>query len=76
MKQATCRELRGACDQVITGKTPEEMGAKSKQHVMEMLQAGDQSHIDAVESMRALSPSEQMNWQDDFARHFEDLAEA
>ena len=44
MKQATCRNLRGACDAVITGASAEAMGAFSKQHVMQMLQAGDAAH--------------------------------
>ncbi len=41
MKQTTCRNLRGACGAVITGASAEAMGAFSKQHVMQMLQAGD-----------------------------------
>jgi len=44
MKQTTCRHLRGACAAVITGETAEAMGAASKQHVMQMLQAGDAAH--------------------------------
>ena len=45
MKQTTCRNLRGACDAVITGDTAAAMGAASKQHVMQMLQAGDAAPI-------------------------------
>ncbi len=45
MKQTTCRHLRGACAAVITGETAEAMGAANKQHVMQMLQAGDAGHM-------------------------------
>ena len=55
MKQATCRNLRGACDAVITGETAEAMGAASKQHVMQMLQAGDAAHKQAMDAMVPVS---------------------
>ena len=45
MKQTTCRNLRGACDAVITGETAEAMGAASKEHLMQMLQAGDAAQV-------------------------------
>ncbi len=45
MRQTTYRNLRGACDAVITGETAEAMGAASKQDVMQMLQAGDAAHM-------------------------------
>ena len=44
MRQTTCRNLRGACDAVITGATAEAMGAASKEHLMQMLQAGEAAH--------------------------------
>ena len=51
---ATCRNLRGACAAVITGASAEAMGAASKQHVMQMLQAGDA----ARRSVYAKQPAE------------------
>ena len=45
MKQTTCRNLRGACAAVITGETAEAMGAASKEHVMQMLQAGEAAQV-------------------------------
>ena len=51
MKKATCRDMRGACDAEFQGETPEEMGEKCKEHVMEMMQSGDEDHKAAVESM-------------------------
>ena len=41
------------------GETAEEMGAKCRQHAMEMLQSGDEGHNAAVESMMQLSKEEQ-----------------
>ena len=76
MKKTTCRELRGACDFEITGSTPEEMGEKSKKHVMEMVAKGDEAHLVAIESMKALSPEEQHQWYEEFKQSFEDLPEA
>ena len=55
MKQTTCRNLRGACDAVITGDTAAAMGAASKQHVMQMLQAGDAAHKQAMDAMVPVS---------------------
>lgn len=51
MKKTTCRNLRGACDAEIQGETPEEMGQHCRQHVMEMIQSGDEDHKAAVASM-------------------------
>ena len=51
MKRTTCRNLRGACDAVITGETAAARGAASKQHVMQMLQAGDAAHKQAMDEM-------------------------
>ena len=48
MKKTTCRDLRGACDTENQGATAEGMGENSKQHVMEMMQSGDDAHKAAV----------------------------
>ena len=50
---------RGACAAVITGETAEAMGAASKQHVMQMLQAGDAAHKQAMDAMLQLSQADQ-----------------
>lgn len=76
MKKTTCRDLRGACDAEITGATPEEMGENSKNHVMEMVQAGDEAHMAAIESMKKLSPEEQMKWYQEFKNSFDALQDA
>ena len=76
MKKTTCRNLRGACDTVIQGETPEEMGENCKQHVMEMMQSGDEDHKTAVASMQQLSQEEQEKWYEDFKSGFDSLQDA
>lgn len=76
MKKTTCRNLRGACDTEITGNSPEEMGDNSKQHVMELVKAGDTQHKAAMESMMQLSQENQQKWYEDFKKNFDSLPEA
>ena len=76
MKKTTCKDLRGACDAIIVGETPEEMGENSKKHVMEMVQAGDKAHETAVEEMMKLSKEEQMKWYAGFVEGFDTLSDA
>lgn len=76
MKKATCRELRGACDAEIVGNTPEEMGENSKKHVMEMVQSGDQDHIQAIKTMGELTPEDFQKWHEEFKKNFDSLPEA
>lgn len=76
MKKTTCRELKGACDAEIIGETAEEMGEKSRNHVMEMVSAGDVDHKDAMEDMMKLSETEQTAWYDSFKNSFDSLPDA
>jgi hypothetical protein len=76
MKKTTCRDLRGACDAVILGETPEEMGENSKQHVMGMVQSGDDDHKAAIDGMMKLSKEEQEKWHQDFKNGFDSLQDA
>ncbi len=76
MKQATCRQLRGPCDAIITGETADEMGDECKNHVKEMVAQGDEAHIEAMEDMRSLSPEEQMQWYENFKDNFSSLQDA
>ena len=41
MKSLTCRDMGGACDEVISGATFEEIGQNCRAHVMEALKRGD-----------------------------------
>ena len=68
--------LRGACDAMITGETAEAMGAASKQHVMQMLQAGDAAHKQAMDAMMKLSQADQEKWYGEFVAGFAALPDA
>lgn len=76
MKQSTCKALKGACDAVITGGTPEEMAENCKNHAMKLMQAGDEAHLAAGAAMKALKPEEQMAWYEKFKSGFDALPEA
>ena len=76
MKQATCNDLRGACEEVITGTTAEEMGEKCKKHVMDMMAKEDAPHLAAIQSMQSLSKEDQMKWHNEFVRSFDSLKNA
>lgn len=76
MKQATCKQLRGACDTIITGTSAEEMAENCKAHVSDMLQDGDESHKIAVNEMMSLSKENQQKWYEEFLASFDSLPEA
>ena len=76
MKKATCKNLGGACDEVITGETSSEMGENSKNHVMQKVQAGDEAHKKAMEEMMAWSPEDQQKWYKNFEDSFDSLDDA
>ena len=48
MKTMTCKDLAGACDAEFHAETFDEMAELSKKHGMEVLEQGDQSHIEAM----------------------------
>lgn len=48
MKTMTCKQLAGACNQTFSAVSFNEIAAMSQQHGKEMLQQGDQAHIDAM----------------------------
>jgi hypothetical protein len=76
LKQATCKELKGVCDTVLEGETPEEMGLASRNHVMELVQKGDKEHLQVVNEMMRLTKKEQQAWYQDFVKNFKNLKEA
>jgi hypothetical protein len=76
MKKITCRDLRGACDEVITGETADEMSENCKQHVMSMIVAGDEDHKKAINEMMALSQEDQQKWHNNFKTSFDSLENA
>lgn len=47
----TCRQLGGACDQLFRGDNFEEIAQQSKRHAIEMIQAKDPAHLEAINKM-------------------------
>jgi predicted small metal-binding protein len=75
MKTMTCRQLGGACDLEFRASSFEEMAELRKQHGREKFQAGDTSHLAAMEHMRALmaDPEAMKRWFGEKRREFEAL---
>jgi predicted small metal-binding protein len=70
MKKLTCQDLGGPCDTEFTGESFEEIGKKSREHVMEQMQAGDAAHLSAANKMRNATPEEQKGMMAEFKRKF------
>ena len=64
MKSMTCKQLGGACDKEFQANTFEEMAKLSKQHGMEMYQAQDAKHLEAMNKIQVLmqNPQEMTKW--------------
>ena len=77
MKTMTCKDLAGACDVEFHAETFDEMAEMSKKHGMEMIEQGDQAHIEAMEKMKeSMSDPEAMKqWFETVQNTFEDLTE-
>ena len=61
MKSMTCIQLGGACNQVFTGDSFEELASQSQQHGKEMFGANDAPHIAAMSAMMELMKSGEIN---------------
>ncbi len=61
MKSMTCKQLGGACEQVFSGETFEELAAQSQQHGKEMFGANDGPHVAAMGAMMELMKSGDMD---------------
>ncbi len=77
MKTMTCKDLAGACDAEFHADTFDEMAEMSKKHGMEMLEQGDQAHIEAMEKMTGLmsDPEAMKEWFETVRKMFESLPE-
>ncbi len=77
MKTMTCKQLGGACDEVFSAETFEEMADLSKQHGMAMFQQQDAAHLEAMAKMQELmqSPEAMQNWFEARRQEFEALPE-
>ena len=70
MKKLTCRDLGGPCDAELTGDSFQEIGKKSYDHVMEQINAGDEAHKSAADTMRNASPEEQRAMMAEYEERF------
>lgn len=72
MKTMTCKQLGGACDKKFHGNSFEEIAEQSKKHGMEMMQAGDQAHLQAMNDMRKLmnTPDSMKEWMESKRKEF------
>ncbi len=77
MKTMTCKDLAGACDAEFHAETFDEMAEMSKKHGMQMLEQGDQAHIEAMEKMTGLmsDPEAMKEWFETVQKMFESLPE-
>lgn len=77
MKTMTCKQLGGACVQEFHANTFEEMAEMSKKHGIEMLQKGDDAHLEAMNAMQKLmqSPDALNEWFENKRKEFEALPE-
>ncbi len=72
MKRLTCRDLGGPCDAAFTGESFEEIGKKSREHVMERMQKGDEAHLSAANKMRSATPEQQKALMAEFKQKFDE----
>lgn len=75
IKKATCKQLRGVCDTVITGSTPEQMAQNAKDHVMDKMSDGDKAHQELAMKMLSFSKAQQKAFYEEFVSSFDSLEE-
>ncbi|MGO4597388.1 hypothetical protein [Terrabacter sp. 2RAF25] len=78
MKTMTCRALGGACDLEHTGADADAVIKSQDRHLREAVKAGDASHQDARDAMKARwrHPKKSMGWYRDTKAAFAALPEA
>ena len=70
----TCNQLGGACEQVFSGDTFDDLAGQSQQHVKEMYSANDGPHMAGMGAMMELMKSGQMDsWMSARKAEFEAL---
>lgn len=63
MKSMTCNQLGGACEEVFSGETFDNVAAQSQQHGKEMFGANDGPHMAAIgQMMELMSAGEMDSW--------------
>jgi hypothetical protein len=75
MKTMTCKQLGGACNQIFSANTFDEIAMMVSKHAREMVQQGDAAHIEAMNEMRTKmsSPEATNAWMDEKRNAFNSL---
>jgi hypothetical protein len=75
MKTMTCKQLGGACNQIFSAPTFDEIAMMVSKHAREMVQQGDAAHIEAMNEMRnnMTSPQAMNAWMDEKRKAFDSL---
>ncbi len=78
MKAMTCKQMGGACDLPIQGSTADEVIKAQGRHLKEMVASGDDTHQDALKSMKGRwkNPISGMGWYRKMKREFAALPES
>jgi hypothetical protein len=66
MKSMTCKQLGGACNEVFSAETFDEIAALSQAHGKEMFKIKDPAHMQAMSKMTELmhNPADMQKWMD------------
>ncbi|MGA9716313.1 MAG: hypothetical protein WBQ48_10825 [Aeromicrobium sp.] len=77
MKKMTCHQLGGPCELAHHGTTADEVIKAQDRHLKEAEKAGDASHQEARDAMKARwrRPRQAMGWYKDAKATFADLPE-
>jgi len=75
MKKMTCKQLGGACNLVFRAETFDEIAEMSRNHGLEMYEAQDEAHLEAMNNMQKLMRTQElmMEWMEGKRKEFEDL---
>ena len=75
MRTMTCLQLGGACEVTFSAETFEEIAELSMAHGAEMLAAGNEAHLAAMQAMQTLiqDPAAMHAWFESKRREFEAL---
>ena len=74
MKSMTCNQLGGACEQVFSAETFDDLASQSQKHGKEMFAANDEPHMAAMDKMMEVMKSGKMDsWMASRKAEFEAL---
>jgi hypothetical protein len=73
----SCKQLGGACDQLFTASSFDEISSLSQSHGKEMFEAADEKHLQAMNEMSELmqDPTKMQSWFKDKEKEFNALLE-